>query len=161
MELVPLQLILSILLCGLLIGQFPLRLVLLIDIALIIPSRATAVFAPIPFAEPTKLVSTSTGVLPARHVIASLILFDVDMALRTSLCFGQNPRYILSLRRAFLKPFLRTMTGGREMGLILARPAEAVLASWAFDLFRGPRFGRKYFIARFAGTKHEFLRILM
>lgn len=159
MKFISLKFILRILLCLIFIAQFALALILLKYIAFVITTRAAAMLAPISFAQPTKLMPTPAGMLSARHMVATLILFNVHFAFGTAFRLRHNPRNILRFARAFGEPLSARMATRREMRIILACPTKAMPACIARNLFRHAALRREHNVTIFTRAKAKFFGI--
>jgi hypothetical protein len=87
------------------------------------------VIIPIAHANPTKLVTTPL----ARHVVATLILFDSRIAFRARLGVGQDPIGSFRLIAAFLIPQLEILARTRQVRLFTAIQTELHLATIAYN----------------------------
>mmetsp|Transcript_44389 Transcript_44389/g.105135 ORF Transcript_44389/g.105135 Transcript_44389/m.105135 type:complete len:375 (-) Transcript_44389:383-1507(-) len=103
---------------------------LVIDIALVVPSCRGTVSRPVTQTKPTKLVPTASS-LRTHHVVATLVLLYRSVALRALLGVGPDPTNVLRLCTVLDIPGADRFALGRPMGLLTTRPALEKVATTA------------------------------
>mmetsp|Transcript_37722 Transcript_37722/g.49633 ORF Transcript_37722/g.49633 Transcript_37722/m.49633 type:complete len:318 (-) Transcript_37722:605-1558(-) len=109
---------------------------LLVEIALVVAAGSTAVLSPVTHAYPTKVVPASTYFLPARHVVAALILLYVLIACRALLRVGHEPRHIFRLSVVLGEPLARNVAVAWRVRAQSASEASHSMTNIAFDIIQ-------------------------
>lgn len=104
---------------------------LVIDVALIIPSSSRIVQMPFAQAEPTELVAASTS-LRADHVVAALVLLDRLVAFRALLRVGPYPTDIFRLGAILDVPLVNRLTTRWAVSFLATSPARQKAATASY-----------------------------